>query len=50
MQFTVHYDEAVVRSAVNTFVKRRIAEGMGARRLDGRRRDAGGVGLFVVAG
>ncbi|MGI9479891.1 MAG: YcxB family protein [Hyphomicrobiaceae bacterium] len=29
MQFTVHYDEAVVRSAVNTFVKRRIAEGMG---------------------
>lgn len=29
MQFTVHYDDVVLRNAVNTFVKRRIVEGLG---------------------
>lgn len=29
MEFTVHYDDRVIRNAVNTFVKLRLLEGMG---------------------
>jgi hypothetical protein len=30
VQFTIQYDEAVMRSAVNTFMKRRLSSGLGA--------------------
>jgi len=29
MQFTIQYDDRVVRGAINTFVKRRVVDGMG---------------------